>query len=285
MATIDCSIPFGGPLLGNVDTPDSWIAELKRLGYRAAFSPLQPGASDDDILAYKNVARENGIIIAEVGAWSNMVSPDETERAESIKKCVASLELADALEANCCVNVSGSRNTNYWAGPHKDNLTSETFDLIVEVVREVIDAVKPTRTFFALEAMPWAYPDSPDNYLRLIKAIDRDRFGVHLDPVNLVVSPQLFFRNGNLISECFRKLGPHILSCHGKDIVLREDNFIPQLDEVRPGIGQLDYRTFLTELARLKRVPLLMEHLETEEEYAQAAAYVRSVGVEVGVSL
>ena len=214
-----------------------------------------------------------------------MVSPDETERAESVKKCIASLELAEALDANCCVNVSGSRNVAHWAGPHKDNLTQETFDLIVDVVRQVIDEVKPRRTFFALEAMPWSYPDSPDSYLRLIKAIDRERFGVHLDPVNFVVSPQLFFRNGDLISECFRKLGPHILSCHGKDIVLREDNFIPQLDEVRPGLGQLDYRTFLTELGKLERIPLLMEHLETAEEYADGAAYVRSVGAEIGVRL
>ena len=29
-------------------------------------------------------------------------------------------------------------------------------------------------------------PDSADSYVRLIKAVDRDAFGVHLDPANLV---------------------------------------------------------------------------------------------------
>ena len=49
-------------------------------------------------------------------------------------------------------------------------------------VREIIDAVRPTRAFYTLEPMPWAYPDSVDSYLRLIAAIDRRAFGVHLDP-------------------------------------------------------------------------------------------------------
>ena len=48
----------------------------------------------------------------------------------------------------------------------------ETFDMIVEVTRQIIDDVQPTRTFFTLEAMPWAYPDTTESYLRLIAAIE-----------------------------------------------------------------------------------------------------------------
>ena len=126
--------------------------------------------------------------------------------------------------------------------------------------------------------MPWAYPDSPDNYLKLIKAIDRSRFGVHFDPVNMVVSPQIYFKNGAFIADCFKKLGPNIRSCHAKDITLRQDNYIPQLDECAPGLGKLNYKTFLLELSRLKDIPLMMEHLNTAEEYSSAADYIRSVG-------
>lgn len=126
--------------------------------------------------------------------------------------------------------------------------------------------------------MPWAYPDSPDNYLRLLKAIDRPRFGVHFDPVNMVVSPQIFFKNGDFIRDCFKKLGSNIRSCHAKDITLREDNYIPQLDECAPGLGKLNYNMFLVELSKLKDIPLMMEHLNTADEYASAADYIRSVG-------
>ncbi len=46
----------------------------------------------------------------------------------------------------------------------------------------------------------------------------------------------------------------------------------------RAGLGSLDYGTFLRELSKLKDVPLMMEHLETAEEYKLAADHIRSVG-------
>jgi len=63
-----------------------------------------------------------------------------------------------------------------------------------------------------------------------------------------------------------------------KDIALREDNYIPQLDEVRAGLGKLDYVVFLKELAKFDNVPLMMEHLQSVEDYKLAAAHIRSVG-------
>ncbi|MEM7374594.1 MAG: sugar phosphate isomerase/epimerase family protein [Bacteroidota bacterium] len=274
------SVRLGGPVFDTYEDPGSWIAALKRLGYRAAYCPVKVGADETRIQAFQQAARDHDIIIAEVGSYCNTISLDETVRTDAINRCIKSLELSEQIGANCCVNISGSRNPNpsYWAGPHEDNLTEDTFDLIVETTRKIIDAVQPSRTFFTLEPMPWSYPDSPDNYLKLIEAIDRTRFGVHLDPVNMVSSPQIYFNNGVFIQECFRKLGPNIRSCHAKDITLREDNYIPQLNECKPGLGKLDYDAFLQALSKRQDIPLMMEHLKTAEEYASAADYIRSVG-------
>jgi sugar phosphate isomerase/epimerase len=58
------------------------------------------------------------------------------------------------------------------------------------------------------------------------------------------------------------------------------------LDEVRPGLGNLDYATFLRGLDRLDPdIPIMLEHLATEEEYDLAARYVRSVAKEEGIEL
>jgi len=282
---VQSDIRFGGPVFGNYSSPDEWIALHKKLGYRAAYCPVSPGADAALIKEYQAVAAKNEIVIAEVGAWSNPISPDQETSQKALQKCIDSLVLADQIGARCCVNVSGSRKLKNWAGPHKDNLTDDTFDLIIVTTRKIIDAVKPTHTKFALEMMPWAYPDSADSYLKLIKAIDRERFGVHLDPVNMITNPSLYFRNGEMIRDCFKKLDSHILSCHAKDITLREDNAIPQYDEIIAGKGILDYPVFLTELAKLKDVPLMLEHLRNAEEYAQAAQYIRSVGKSVKIDL
>jgi sugar phosphate isomerase/epimerase len=129
------------------------------------------------------------------------------------------------------------------------------------------------------------YPDSPDSYLALIKAIDRKAFAVHLDPVNMICSPQRYFANGAFIQECFDKLGAYIRSCHAKDIILR-DTLTTHLDEARPGLGRLDYAAFLRCASQLDPdLPVMLEHLPSAEEYTQAAAYVRKSALQAGVSL
>jgi sugar phosphate isomerase/epimerase len=276
------AIRLGGPVFEQYQDPAVWIAALKKLGYSAAYCPVGADASDDVVKAYERAAKDANIIIAEVGAWSNPISPDEKTRKEAQQKCRQQLHLADRIGARCCVNIAGSRGEE-WDGPSAKNFTDETFDMIVETTRGIIDDVKPTRTYFTLETMPWAYPDSADSYLSLFKAIDRERFAVHLDPVNLVCSPQRYYGNGDLIRECFAKLGPYIKSCHGKDILLQL-KLTTHLDEVRPGLGGLDYITFLKELSKRPDVPLMLEHLPNAEEYRLAAEYVRSVSKKAGVS-
>jgi len=275
---------LGGPVLEKVGDPSAWIAALQRRGYRAAFCPVGAEADHETIRAYADAAAEADVVIAEVGAWSNPLSPDEATRKAALAKCQQQLALADEIGARCCVNITGSRGER-WDGPHPDNLTPETFDMIVESVRAIVDAVRPRRTTYALETMPWMYPDSAQSYLDLLEAIDRPRCAVHLDPVNLVCSPQRYFGNGALLRECFRLLGPRIVSCHAKDIALRE-TLTTHLDEACPGRGALDYAVYLEELSRLgPDVPLMLEHMHAESDYEEGAAYIRSVASRVGVAL
>jgi len=268
-------IRLGGPVFEKYHSPEEWVNAVKVLGYSSAYCPVNAETPDTEISAYEQAAKKAGIIISEVGVWNNPISRNEEERKKAIEKCCTQLELADKIGARCCVNISGSRGEQ-WDGPDADNLTPETFDLIVETIRAIIDAVKPQRTFYTLKPMPWSYPDSPDSYLELIQAIDRNQFGAHLDPVNMINSPQRYYKNSEFIRDCFKKLGPFIKSCHAKDIIL-QPNLTTHLDEIVAGKGGLDYATFLTELSQFKDIPLMLEHLKTAEEYEQAAAYVRSV--------
>jgi len=275
---------LGGPVLEKYSDPEAWIAALQVRGYRAANCPVSKDTDEATIKSYVEAAAQADIVIAEVGAWSNPVSPDDEARRAAIVKCQEQLALADRVGALCCVNITGSRG-EVWDGPHPDNLTPETFDLIVETTREIVDAVKPKRTFYTLETMPWMYPDSVDSYLALLQAIDRPQCAAHLDPVNLVCSPQRYFTNGALIRECFEKLGPYIKGCHAKDIILR-DTLTTHLDEVCPGDGGLDYAVLLQEMDKLDPdVPLMLEHMQREEDYAAGARYIRAVARQVGVML
>lgn len=278
------NLRLGGPVFGDCSTPELWIEQLRLHDYHAAYCPVPIEALDDQVSEYVDAAAKADVVVAEVGAWSNPLSSIPTVRLDAMRLCKSALHLADRIGACCCVNISGSRGTQ-WDGPHADNFTTETFDMIVETVRNIIDDVEPTQTFYTLEPLPWAYPDSIENYSRLIDAIDREQFGVHLDPVNLITSPHLYLNNAPFLRECFAVLGPHIKSCHAKDIAF-SPKLTVHLDEVRPGLGGLDYHTFVREIAKLDReIPLMLEHLHSVEDYALAADHIRSVANEVGASL
>jgi len=273
---------LGGPIFEPYTDPESWVFALKQLGYRAAYCP--------DITAvytpkdFALTAQAADIVIAEVGVWNNPISRDEAVRREAIATCQSRLALADEIGAVCCVNIAGSRGSK-WDGPHPDDLTPDTFALIVETVRTIIDAVKPTQTFYTLETMPWMYPDSAESYLRLIAAINRPAFAVHFDPVNLICSPQRYFANTALINEFITALGPRIKSVHAKDILL-QDHLTTHLDEVCPGLGALNYYNLLRKLRRLgPNLPLMVEHLPGSEEYKQAVAYIRNVAAAIKIRL
>lgn len=275
---------LGGKVTPVQSTPEGWVAAVKAKGYRAAYCPVGLEADAATIAAYRDAAAAADIMIAEVGAWSNPISTYPALQQAALEKCIASLRLADSIGARCCVNIAGSRGAR-WDGPHPDNLSNDTFTLIVSTVQQIIDAVQPTQTVYALETMPWIFPDSTESYARLVEAIDRPAFGVHFDPVNIVNSPARYFYNADLIREFVAVLGPLIRGVHVKDILLQE-SLTMHLDEVQPGQGGLALDVLLAELSALDAdLPLMLEHLPDDAAYDAAAAHVRQVAMQGGVDL
>ena len=277
-------VRLGGPIFLKSDDPVALAKEHRRLGYSAAYCPAATVGDAYRVQAIRQAFAAENVVIAEVGAWRNILDPDPEKRKANLTYVTERLALAEAVAARCCVDIAGSFNPTVWYGPDARNLSDEFFDRTVENCRTIIDAVKPTQTTFSIEMMGWNLPDGPDEYLRLIRAVDRKAFAVHMDPCNGINSPRRFYRSGEFIRECFTKLGQWIVSCHAKDLA-----FIPEMNvhfkEVIPGTGQVDYETYLRELSTLKvDAPLMLEHLQTAEEYDQGREYIRSVGARIGVA-
>ena len=278
-------VRLGGPVFLKSDDPAALAAEHRRLGYSAAYCPAVGVGDTEKIRAIRDAFAARDVVIAEVGAWKNMLDPDAAVRQSNLAYVTERLALSDAVGARCCVDIAGSYNPKYWYGMDKQNLSKRFFDATVANCRAVIDAVKPTRTRFTIEMMPWSLPDSPDAYVNLIRAVDRPAFGVHLDVCNIVNSPARFYGNAAVIAECFRKLGPWIISCHAKDLA-----WVPEYNihfaEVVPGRGEIDYATYLRELSRLKvDAPLMLEHLKNAEEYDEARGHIQKVAAGTGIAL
>lgn len=278
---------LSGKVFKKCEGPEDWAAEVRRLGYAAADCPLQPDADDATVAAYVKAAAAADVVIAEVGAWSNPISPDEVTRKAALDKCKKSLALAERVGAVCCVNIAGSRDAKVNNAPHVLNFTPETFEMIVASIREIIDAVKPRRTFYTLETKPIIFPDSAETYLDLIKAVDRKAFAAHLDPINMVSSARRYYFFADFIAETVAKLGPYIKSCHVKDLTLKATSReILHLDETQPGKGGLDLGAYIREVGKLgANLPFVMEHLDTPEQFAEASEHLRGLAKKEGVAL
>jgi sugar phosphate isomerase/epimerase len=233
--------------------------ECKRLGYTAAYCPPAKPEDTARLKAIRDEFAKQKIVVAEVGAWRNLMTPDLPTRKANLDFVISQMAVAEEVGARCCVDITGSFDDATLSGPHPRNQSQEFIDGTVENCRKIIDAVKPKRSFFAVEMKGCNFPDGADAYLKLIQAVDRPHgFGVHVDICNIIDSPTLYYKNSILIQDTFAKLGKWVRSCHAKDLL-----WVPQVNvnfqETVPGRGGIktaripgvDYHAYVTEVVRL----------------------------------
>ena len=278
---------LGGPVYRWEEDPALFALRHQEKGYRAATCPKFLKAGDTALNEkYKREMAKRDVICAEVGAWSNPLSPNEEEAKKSIAFMTERLALAEEMGAKTCVNVVGSGTTINWFGPHASNYTKEFFDHAVDVVRSIIDAVQPQKTKLSFEIMPYTFLDGPEEYLRFLHAVDRKAAGVHFDPCNCVNSPRRYYQLTAFLNQCFDLLGDQIVSIHLKDIELLTRRITVVFEEVPIGTGGMDYLTLLRRISRLPAdTPVILEHLNSEEEYDAAAAALRRYATEADAEI
>lgn len=257
-------------------TPQDWASKHKALGLESVVFPVSYLDGEDSVMAYKKAADDAGLTIAEVGIWRNTLAADPQERRQWIDYSIQQVRMADEIGAKCCVNVVGTPYGPRWDGGYRNNFSKKLWQMAIGMIREIIDTARPKHTKFCIESMPWMIPSSPDEYFRLIEDVDRAEFGTHLDVVNMITSPQRYFFNDEFLHECFEKLKGTICSCHLKDIRLKEE-YTFQLEECACGQGTLDLELYSC-LADTENpdMPMIIEHLTTDEEYAASVEYVRN---------
>ena len=255
---------LGGPTFGVAEEPEALVAYHRANGFSAAFMrEVEDKVKRDEILA---AYEEANIGPAELGAYRlNILQTDEARRQENMDEISRRLAYADEAGIRCCVIHGGSYEPEGWGTPNPDNQSERAFEDTVSAVQTIVDRVQPTHAKLTLEPERWLLPDEPEVYLRLVEAIDRPGFGVHLDPVNIIANPKDYYDSGALLRACFDRLGPHILSCHTKDVIT-VDSYPYHLVETYTGNGMLDHDVYLTELDKLEPdVSLMIEHLTREQ--------------------
>ncbi len=254
-------------------------------GLSAAYCPQVALDDGERLRDVREAFAAEGILLAEVGGWRNMLHPDAAEARRERQRMAEYLAIADEVGALCAITCIGSPGGPGQGSHDAFNFSADAFAAAVDNARWLIDTVKPKRARFVYEIYPFSVADSPANIRRLLDAVDRPQFAAHMDLVNLVNCPRLYYENAALARESVRLFGDRIVSAHAKDLAMREEVSVI-MHEVRPGCGAIDYRTYLRVLHELPQaVPLMLEHLPTQQEYDLGADYIRKVAGAEGIPL
>lgn len=256
---------LGGPIFKKDLSIEELVKWHQQLGFGASYTRW----IEDKVKREEHVAafKEADIVLAEFPAYCiNILDTDPKVRQANIDEICDRLEKSDIMGVGCCVMHGGSVETGAWGNQNVENISQASFDTTIEIVQNIIDRVKPTKTKLVLETESYLFPDSPENYLDIINAVDRKELAVHLDPVNITSSPRRFYHNNEFLKRCFDVLGPYIVSCHAKDFNMPPRHATIQIDETFIGDGVLDYQCYLGEIIKLEKQPTLMiEHLNDSQ--------------------
>lgn len=257
-------------------SPEEWARKHKELGLSAVVFPCVYTDSTKKIDEYVSVCKEFDLRIAEVGAWRNLLTSNQEEQMQNFEYCAGQLEMAEYIGADCCVNISGTTG-EIWDGAYRENYSEKTYAEIISCVQKIIDMVNPKKTFYTLEPMPWMHPYSPEDYLQMIKDIDRDGFAVHMDIFNMINTPEKYLFNKEFTDNAFSVLGKFIKSCHIKDVIMKT-NLTTIIEETFVGNGGFDLKNYINQINNISSdMPVIIEHLGSEDEYINAVKHIEFI--------
>jgi len=278
-------IRFGGPVFESSGDPWVIAKAYKSKGYTAAYVPHVALDDKERIKEIKKAFESENIMLAEVGYWENLRDLDETVRKNHMDSMLNAFYIAEEVGACCAVDIFGSYVYGRGDGTFSaKNFSDDAFADAVDIARYLIDTVKPKTAYFAYEIFPFNVVDCPEMIEKLIHAVDRKQFGVHLDLCNLINCPRAYFSSGDIMRDCAKRFGDRIVAAHVKDIKLKEPAITVILEEVVAGTGGIDMHSFVREIHNLpQKIPFMMEHLSSEAAYDQAAAYIRKCAKEENI--
>ena len=224
-------------------------------------------------------------MIAEVGAWRNMLDPGRAETGR---------------QSALCYRAAGAGGSGRGAVLCRHRRLLQPHGLVRRRIRRIsrgsfstrpsrIAARSSTRssrraTTFSIEMMGWSLPDGPDTYLKLIRRSTGPAFAVHMDVCNGINSPDaLLSQRASSSRSASRNSGSGSFPA-----TRRTSRGFRSTTSTSgrsfPASGKLTTRRICASSSKLPvDAPLMLEHLQTADEYSEGRNHIRSVGDRIGI--
>jgi len=218
-----------------------------------------------------------------VAQHPDLIASDPGERREGILSLQHMCSVTRWLGAGNLYIRPGSLNPRGSWYPHPDNYRAETFDTLVDSLKQVCAAAEEYGVLLAVEGHVLSILDTPGRIVELIDAVGSDTLRFNMDPVNFVSGVRDAYDTTSLLERLFDALGRYTICAHAKDFVLR-DRLVLHIEEAVIGEGLLDQATFLSRFE--ESCPggyIQIEHLP-EDKIPQARESLYRTGLDAGVA-
>ena len=260
---------------------------VRAAGFRGAqifFSrPIE--ADPADVARVKAAMVAADLEVAQANGWYEcLVNPDDALRVEAVKGLSALTRIGRWLDAETVYVRPGSLNPNGAWYPHPGNHTPETFDRLVDSLRQAAAGAQTEGMILAIEGHVLSLLDSARSIYDLLEAVGSPALQFNLDMVNFIGTMRDTLDTTRVINEVFDLLGDRIVAAHVKDCAL-EDELVLHIKEVLMGTGTMDQGLILKRMAvSCPDIYCLVEHLpDNLVPQARAAFYAAAQGV--GINL
>lgn len=225
----------------------------------------------------KLLADENLRLYQVTGYWQNLVTPDETARAESVKTVQAALRLASWLGARGIDTGPGSMNPNGPWFPHPYNWSAEARRQLVKSLKECAAAAEDTDVYLSMEGHQLVTLESAEVTAEVLDEVNSPRVTSDYDSANWITRGEVF-DTATAVGRHIDVLGKHIISCHAKDIWI-EDRLSVHLQDGCPGQGNMDFHNLFRRMEALSPdFPVIVEGATTEEMPAVGKLFTQIAG-------
>lgn len=233
---------------------------------RTDVSSMTPERCREIAAAY----RDAGVEIHSIGVYTNLIHPDEAERAANLAYFDAMMAVGGHMGVRTFITEAGHFHDDKAPAPRiAIEFQDEVWPRTVDVVRQLGALAEKRDAKVLLEPFYRGFLASAKRVRTFVEAVASPRVRVLLDPANLI--------EVNDIDEMFAQLGPWIDCLHAKDRKLHVER------GVAAGKGDVDYRRFVTLAAkRAPEAPLVLEYVGPKD-YKEALAHLRAAVRDAGL--
>jgi sugar phosphate isomerase/epimerase len=219
-----------------------------------------------DLEHARDVLAAQGVRIAQANAdYPGLVSRDPAQRAEGIRQAQAAVRGAKRMNAIFQYIRPGSMSSSGHWRPHRENHTQETFDRLVDSLKQVSRFAEDEGMLLGLEGHVVSTLDTPRRVREVIEAVGSPALRFNVDPVNFVGNLTDAYSSARIVESLFEELGPYVICAHVKDFKIGE-RLVLHIDECVPGEGIFDQIAFVRAFeAHSPDAFALIEHLPDDK--------------------